>query len=144
MMNEREFAEFDALYMTAVRRIKDYQARRNVGLARTPIARFYRPARALYRELSRRAGLTPPLVNVEHLRQHRLSDYGPSCKTCGLPLRTPTASSVQLVERDAMPNTRLKLSAPVRNNFGWNLEVRCCRLSFVNTSAWRRSLSAIR
>jgi hypothetical protein len=43
-----------------------------------------------------------------------------------------------------LPNMRLKLSAPAANELGWHVEVRCCRLSFVNPRAWRRSLSALR
>jgi hypothetical protein len=91
MMNEREFAQFETAYAVAVRSVKSYRARRNASLATTPLARLYRPVRALYREFSRRAGLRVPLVSVDHLRQHRLTDYGPPCRSCGLPLRTPDA-----------------------------------------------------
>ncbi len=41
------------------------------------------------------------------------------------------------------PNKRLKLSAPVPNAAS-RADIRCCRLTFVNIPAWRRSLSAIR
>jgi hypothetical protein len=44
----------------------------------------------------------------------------------------------------ALPNTRLKLSAPVLKESGGRPEGRCCRILFVNIPAWRRSLSAIR
>jgi hypothetical protein len=91
MMNEREFAQFEAAYSAAVRGVKSYRARKNVSLIDAPLARFYSPVRAIYREFSRRAGLQAPLVRVEHLRQHRLAAYGPPCKSCGLPLRTPEA-----------------------------------------------------
>src|SRR6266446_1890779 len=91
MMNESEFAQFDSANTAAVRRIKDYRARRNTSLGETPLARFHRPVRALYREFSHKAGLKAPLVDFYHLRQHRLADYGPPCKHCGLPLRTPEA-----------------------------------------------------
>ncbi len=42
------------------------------------------------------------------------------------------------------PNKRLKLSAPVLTGFGGRAEIRCSRIAIVNTSARRRSLSAIR
>ena len=91
MMDEREFAQFDATNRDAVLAVKSYRARRNVALEDTPVLRLYRPVRALYREFSHKAGLRAPVVSVEHLRQHRLADYGPACKSCGLPLRTPEA-----------------------------------------------------
>jgi hypothetical protein len=49
---------------------------------------------------------------------------------------------VSLVRR--LPNKRLKLSAPVVNESGERSKCRCSRILFVNTGAWRRSLSAIR
>jgi hypothetical protein len=42
------------------------------------------------------------------------------------------------------PNTRLKLSAPVLNGCGSQRDIWCASILFVNISAWRRSLSAIR
>jgi hypothetical protein len=44
----------------------------------------------------------------------------------------------------ARPNKRLKLAAPVLTESGARPERRRSRILFVNTSAWRRSLSAIR
>jgi hypothetical protein len=46
--------------------------------------------------------------------------------------------------RVRLPNTRLKLSAPVRNGYAGGFNIPCCRIPFVNTSSLRRSLSAIR
>ena len=43
-----------------------------------------------------------------------------------------------------LPNTRLKLAAPVLYNHGVNLSIPCRRIPFVKLIAWRRSLSAIR
>jgi len=43
-----------------------------------------------------------------------------------------------------LPNKRLKLAAPVLNESGGVLKVRCCRIPFVNLLVRRRSLSAIR
>ena len=43
-----------------------------------------------------------------------------------------------------LPNMRLKLPAPVLNASSGHHDIRCARLSFVITSVWRRSLSAIR
>ena len=91
MMNEREFAQFEAANRAAVRAVKSYRARRNTSLRDTPLARFYRPVRALYQGLSRKAGFAASLVSIEHLRHHRLAEYGPPCRNCGLPLRTAEA-----------------------------------------------------
>jgi len=44
----------------------------------------------------------------------------------------------------ALPNTRLKLSAPVLNECRVRIGIRCCRIQFVNLLIRRRSLSAIR
>ncbi len=43
-----------------------------------------------------------------------------------------------------LPNTRLKLSAPAPKASSGHADIRCASLSFVNLSARRRSLSAIR
>ena len=91
MMTEREFAQFEEAHRAAMQAIKDYRRRRNVSLENTPLPRFYRPVRVLYRGFSRKAGLRAPTVGFQHLRQHRLADYGPPCARCGLPLRTPEA-----------------------------------------------------
>jgi hypothetical protein len=50
----------------------------------------------------------------------------------------------ELSPLQSLPNKRLKLPAPVLNEYGWHQRMRCCRLSFVISSARRRSLSAIR
>jgi len=44
----------------------------------------------------------------------------------------------------ALPNTRLKLSAPVATISGGRLEVRRASIPFVDSQTLRRSLSAIR
>jgi len=43
-----------------------------------------------------------------------------------------------------LPNTRLKLAAPALNESGGRSNRQCASIPFVSTSAWRRSLSAIR
>ncbi len=43
-----------------------------------------------------------------------------------------------------LPNTRLKLSAPVLNESAGRSEIWCGSIPFVTTSSLRRSLSAIR
>jgi hypothetical protein len=43
-----------------------------------------------------------------------------------------------------LPNTRLKLAAPVLNGSGYHAELRGDRRTFVNLLIRRRSLSAIR
>jgi hypothetical protein len=43
-----------------------------------------------------------------------------------------------------LPNTRLKLSAPVPNRSSGHPGIRCASIPFVNSHTLRRSLSAIR
>ncbi len=43
-----------------------------------------------------------------------------------------------------LPNTRLKLSAPVANGYGSHQTLRCASIQFVNLHIRRRSLSAVR
>ncbi len=43
-----------------------------------------------------------------------------------------------------LPNKRLKLAAPLPDEFGQQADVRCARSPFVNIPAWCRSLSAMR
>ncbi len=49
-----------------------------------------------------------------------------------------------LLSLRVLSNMRLKLAAPVFNEFGLRTEMRYCRIPFVKTPAGRRSLSAIR
>ncbi len=54
----------------------------------------------------------------------------------------------RLAERElivaVLPNTRLKLSAPVLTEFSSHPELWCASIPFVNSQTLRRSLSAIR
>jgi hypothetical protein len=45
---------------------------------------------------------------------------------------------------ELLPNTRLKLSAPVVNGSDGHLQLRCGTIPFVNSLSLRRSLSAFR
>jgi hypothetical protein len=51
---------------------------------------------------------------------------------------------LRLLSLRGQPNTRLKLAAPVLYNQGVNANLRRRPVTFVQLTAWRRSLSAIR
>jgi hypothetical protein len=86
MLDEAEYAEMSQLYTGGIRATKEYRERWNVPLKDTPIQELFRPVRAKYKELT-------GMDEWNHLAilHHRLSLYGPPCKQCGKPLRTPQA-----------------------------------------------------
>jgi len=53
-------------------------------------------------------------------------------------------SAIGLSIARVQPRTRLKLAAPFLYNDGVNADLRCCPITFVEPTARRRSLSAIR
>lgn len=91
MMDGGEFAQVEERYRAAVRGIKSRRARRSISLQDARPDELYRPVQLLYRRLAKRAGLDPVVVSPGHVLKHRLASYGPACRRCGLPLRTPSA-----------------------------------------------------
>jgi hypothetical protein len=69
---------------------------------------------------------------------------GRLASTVACPCAVLLRNSAPRVALAGLPNTRLKLSAPVPNASSGHVELRCARLSFVNIHVRRRSLSAIR
>ena len=86
MLDEDEYVEIRALYSEGIRATKEYRQRWNASLENTPVAELYRPVRTKYKELT---GIDEP--KLETIMHHRLSRYGPPCRHCGKPLRTPQA-----------------------------------------------------
>ena len=86
MLDEAEFAEVSALYSAAMHDVKAERQERSVGLEAIDISERFRPVRERYAELT---GMHDCHENA--VMHHRLSLYGPPCRRCGKPLRTPQA-----------------------------------------------------
>jgi hypothetical protein len=86
MLDEEEFAEISRLYSDAVRRTKEYRERYEVSLKDVPTEKYHRPMLDCYELLTGMKETNPNAV-----LHHRISLYGPPCKRCGKPLRTPKA-----------------------------------------------------
>ena len=86
MLNETEYAEVAELYRSATLAAKEFREREAASLQETPLHELLRPVRLRYEELT---GM--PECHENAVRHHRISLYGPPCKRCGKPLRTPKA-----------------------------------------------------
>jgi hypothetical protein len=84
MLDEGEYAQVSQLYDEAARAANEYRQRWDLPLKHTPVHELYRPVRTRYEELT---GMKDCHQNA--VRHHRISLYGPPCKRCGKPLRTP-------------------------------------------------------
>jgi len=86
MLDEAEYQEVAPLYSTAIRATKHYRERHSSPLSRTPLDDLFRPVRVRYEELT-----SVKDCHQNAILHHRISLYGPPCKRCGKPLRTPNA-----------------------------------------------------
>ncbi len=86
MLDEEEWAQLSPLLTLSIENIQRYRCNHDVALDAVPIQKMYWAALAQYREMT---GFqeTNPLA----LWHHRVSLYGPTCRHCGNPLRTPEA-----------------------------------------------------
>jgi hypothetical protein len=87
MLEEEEFASVARLYSDAIRATKEFRQEYGLPLEGHGIDDRFRPVIDAYERLT---GWR--VTNAKAIMHHRLSMYGPPCKTCGKPLRTPDAS----------------------------------------------------
>lgn len=87
MLDEREWAEVAPLLSAMVCRIQEFRRVEGASLAQALNQGFGADALLRYQELTGEEESDP-----EALRHHRASLFGPPCKACGKPLRTPRAS----------------------------------------------------
>jgi len=86
MLDEEEFAEVSRLYTEAFRATKEFRERWGISLQNAPIKERFRPVREEYERLT---GMKD--CHHDAIRHHRISLYGPPCRHCLKPLRTPNA-----------------------------------------------------
>jgi hypothetical protein len=86
MLDEDEYAKIRFLYMESIRATKEFRQRHGVPLNDASIPERFQPVRDEYERLT---GYKE--TNENAIMHHRFSLYGPPCKHCKRPLRTPKA-----------------------------------------------------
>jgi hypothetical protein len=86
VLDEDEYAEVAPLYGEGMKATKEFRQRWGVPLLGATREDRFRPLREAYERLT---GMKE--TNHNAIMNHRLSLYGPPCKRCNRPLRTPQA-----------------------------------------------------
>jgi hypothetical protein len=90
MLDEEEYAEISRLYSGGIRATKEFRERWGVplkdALNDASIDARFQPVRDAYERMT---GMKERNHNA--IMHHRLSLYGPPCRHCHKPLRTPNA-----------------------------------------------------
>ena len=86
MLDEDEYAEIARLYSEATLAVKEYRRTWGIPLENASIHERFEPVRARYESIT---GMKESNENA--IMHHRISLYGPPCKQCNKPLRTPKA-----------------------------------------------------
>jgi len=86
MLDEREYAALSEVHRQSILTVKEHRKASGVDLKDPTIQERMVPVLDAYEQLTGYRETNPNAV-----MHHRLSLYGPPCKRCGRPLRTPTA-----------------------------------------------------
>jgi hypothetical protein len=86
MLDEAEYARILLLYSESMRGTKEFRERHGVPIEHASIYQRFQPVRDAYERMT---GVKESNENA--IMHHRLSLYGPPCKHCLRPLRTPKA-----------------------------------------------------
>jgi hypothetical protein len=86
MLDENEFTSVAELYREAFRGTKEFRQQWGIPLQQASIDDRFKPVRLRYEQLT---GMKECHENA--IMHHRISMYGEPCKSCGKPLRTPSA-----------------------------------------------------
>lgn len=87
MLDEDEYAIVAKLYHDCMQATTEFRQQYNLPLAGCSIEERFRPVRQAYEQMT---GMDEPNENA--IMHHRISIYGPPCKKCNKPLRTPRAN----------------------------------------------------
>ena len=86
MLDEDEYAKVARLHRESIMAVKEFRERTGASLNDPSIEERFRP---VLQEYERLTGMKE--TNHNAIMHHRLSLYGPPCKRCLRPLRTPKA-----------------------------------------------------
>ncbi len=86
MLDEEEFAGIARLHKESSLVVKDFRRTFGTLLVNVPLHEIYEPVRTHYERIT---GIKES--NHDEILMHRVSLYGPLCKRCQKPLRTPRA-----------------------------------------------------
>jgi hypothetical protein len=86
MLDEEEFTEIFKLYGQCMKSTKEFPQLWNIPLEHVSIEERFKPVRERYEQLT---GMKN--CHQTATMHHRISMYGPPCRRCEKPLRTPAA-----------------------------------------------------
>jgi hypothetical protein len=86
MLNEEEYAETSKLYGACMKGAKEFRERFGVPLKDASIEARFKPVCDRYEQMT---GMKE--TNANAIMHHRLALYGPPCRHCQKPLRSPKA-----------------------------------------------------
>lgn len=86
MLDEEEYAVIARLHSQATLATKDFRRTHETSLKDTPLYEIFKPVCAEYEQIT-----SMNEENRNEILKHRISLYGPPCKQCHKPLRTPKA-----------------------------------------------------
>ena len=87
MLDEAEYRVVSELYGAAFKAIKAFREEFGLPLGEINLENRFKP---VVDEYERMTGLR--VTNANAIMHHRLAAFGPPCRDCGKPLRTPRAS----------------------------------------------------
>ena len=85
--DEVEYEVLSRVHQSCVGEVQRFRERHSAALGETLVTRLMQPVLNEYQRITGADGDDP-----DHVLKHRLSLYGPPCRACGLPLRTPQAA----------------------------------------------------
>ena len=86
MLDEIEFAEVRTVHQQCITATKEFRRGSGLPMDHASVKERMLPLLLLYEQMTGYVETNPNAV-----MHHRLSQYGPPCKRCGKPLRTPLA-----------------------------------------------------
>jgi hypothetical protein len=86
MLDEREWEQVAPELVQSLEQIKHYRQTHGTSLEESKDEIYWQGALARYKEITGSHDIDPQV-----LWHHRLGLYGPPCRVCGKPLRTPRA-----------------------------------------------------